>query len=374
MHLRRVLLITVVLVGLSGLPVQAQSAPQTQKTSSVDGAHATTGAKGDTASTDAVTPNSVMAFLKGLVKIFADVWDDNNNRLNVAVQNTPTVNAGSGTFTNQQSNVTVDADSGAGTQTLTLFGIALPASGGSVIGGTTANPVIVNPGNGTFLVGDGSGALTVDGTVTVNAGTNLNTSALLTTAAHDAAFGSAASPDTQVRTVQGIPGMTPLQVQSNSANLATETTLASLLTSSNFAAAFGTPGAPDSQVLSIQGIASMTPVLSTLTQGGNTASVNASGQLVTSCANCVRSGVSHVPLNDVTVTGSPTLVAAANANRVSLSCTKHSPDVNVRWGNASVGLTAGQRWLVAGEIRNPAAVYMISESSNVVFSCTEELQ
>lgn len=60
------------------------------------------------------------------------------------------------------------------------------------------------------------------GTVTANAGTNLNTSALLTTAAHDAAFGTAGSADTQVRTVQGIASMTPLQVQSNSANLATE--------------------------------------------------------------------------------------------------------------------------------------------------------
>lgn len=60
------------------------------------------------------------------------------------------------------------------------------------------------------------------GTVTANAGTNLNTSALLTTSAHDAAFGTAGSADTQVRTVQGIASMTPLQVQSNSANLATE--------------------------------------------------------------------------------------------------------------------------------------------------------
>lgn len=60
------------------------------------------------------------------------------------------------------------------------------------------------------------------GTVTANAGTNLNTSALLTTSAHDAAFGTAGSADSQVRTVQGIASMTPLQVQSNSASLATE--------------------------------------------------------------------------------------------------------------------------------------------------------
>ena len=70
---------------------------------------------------------------------------------------------------------------------------------------------------------DGSvrAAITNTPTVTANAGTNLNTSALLTTSAHDAAFGTAGTADTQVRSVQGISGMTPIQVQSNSANLAT---------------------------------------------------------------------------------------------------------------------------------------------------------
>lgn len=56
------------------------------------------------------------------------------------------------------------------------------------------------------------GTLTVAGTVTANAGTNLNTSALLTTTAHDAAFGTAGSADAQVRTVQGVASMTPLLV------------------------------------------------------------------------------------------------------------------------------------------------------------------
>lgn len=55
------------------------------------------------------------------------------------------------------------------------------------------------------------------GTVTANAGTNLNTSSLLTTTAHDAAFGTAGSADTQVRTVQGIASMTPLLVNPGTA-------------------------------------------------------------------------------------------------------------------------------------------------------------
>lgn len=55
---------------------------------------------------------------------------------------------------------------------------------------------------------------TISGTVTANAGTNLNTSALLTTTAHDGAFGTAGSADPQVRSVQGIASGTPLSVDS----------------------------------------------------------------------------------------------------------------------------------------------------------------
>ena len=39
---------------------------------------------------------------------------------------------------------TADYDTGAGTDTQVMFGIALPASGGAVAGGTTTNPVVVN--------------------------------------------------------------------------------------------------------------------------------------------------------------------------------------------------------------------------------------
>ncbi|MDP2381245.1 MAG: hypothetical protein Q8N00_00415 [Nitrospirota bacterium] len=187
----RLLACTLVLLLSPGL---AYSQSQTQKTSSVDGAHTTTGARANTAVTDSTTTNSLMSFLKGLVKIFADVWDDPNNRLNVAIQNTPTV-------TTQQSNVTVDADTGGGTQTLTLFGIALPASGGSVIGGTSTNPFVVS---GTINAAQ-------SGTWTMQPGNTANT----------------------------------------------------------------------------------TPWLFSISQGGNTAAVNASSQLSVNCANCSGSGVSQ---------------------------------------------------------------------------------
>lgn len=108
----------------------------------------------------------------------------------------------------------LDYDSGGGTVNQSTVGLVFPASGGPVAA----------PGNGTdgLLVNLGANNdVTVTGSVTANAGTNLNTSALLTTSAHDAAFGTAGTADTQVRTVQGIASMTPIQVQSNSANLAT---------------------------------------------------------------------------------------------------------------------------------------------------------
>lgn len=58
---------------------------------------------------------------------------------------TVTANAGTGTFNIQQSNITTDYDTGAGTQTMTMFGMALPASGGAVAGGTSSNPVRIDP-------------------------------------------------------------------------------------------------------------------------------------------------------------------------------------------------------------------------------------
>lgn len=75
-----------------------------------------------------------------------------------------------------------------------------------------ATPV---PVSGTVTVTDGAGSLNVivdSGSITANAGTNLNTSALLTTTAHDNAFGTAGSADSQVRTIQGIASMTPVTV------------------------------------------------------------------------------------------------------------------------------------------------------------------
>lgn len=61
---------------------------------------------------------------------------------------------------------TSDYDTGAGTDTVTMFGIALPASGGSVQGGTATNPVRTDP--------TGTTTQPVSGTITANLAAGAN--------------------------------------------------------------------------------------------------------------------------------------------------------------------------------------------------------
>lgn len=156
--------------------------------------------------------NAVVAFIALVLVALASIvpWADAQQKpANVLIwcQNT------NGTSSPCVAGNSLDYDSGGGTVNQGTVGIALPASGGPVAGGTSTNPIRVDP--------TGTTTQPVSGTVTANAGTNLNTSSLLTTTAHDAAFGTAGTADSQVRTIQGIASMTPVQVQSNSANLST---------------------------------------------------------------------------------------------------------------------------------------------------------
>lgn len=76
-----------------------------------------------------------------------------------------------------QTPFTADYDSGGGTQNMPLVGIAVPASGGGVAGGSFTNPFRVDPtGTTTQPISDAGGSLTVDGSVSlasaIPAGTN----------------------------------------------------------------------------------------------------------------------------------------------------------------------------------------------------------
>jgi hypothetical protein len=107
---------------------------------------------------------------------------------------------------------TSDYDTGAGTDTVTLFGVALPASGGAVAGGTSTNPIRI----------DTTGATTqpISGTVTANAGTgtmavsaaSLPLPSGASTSAKQPALGTAGSASADVITVQGVASMTALKV------------------------------------------------------------------------------------------------------------------------------------------------------------------
>lgn len=120
-----------------------------------------------------------------------------------------------------QMQVDIVAD-GADLLTNTSFNAAFGTAGTpdaqvlSIQGITSMTPVVVD-------LGANNDVTVTSGTVTANAGTNLNTSALLTTAAHDAAFGTAGTADAQVRSVQGIAGMTPVVVDLGANNDVTVT-------------------------------------------------------------------------------------------------------------------------------------------------------
>lgn len=87
-------------------------------------------------------------------------------------------------------------------------------------------------------------------------------------------------------------------------------------------------------------------------------------------------GKALTQIDDVTVTGTATLIKAQRLTRTALNCTNTHDTVHVRWGDALVTASSGQqlRAKAAIEIVNSAEVYMISEGASVVISCTEEIK
>ncbi|MGH6953176.1 MAG: hypothetical protein ACREGL_03280, partial [Alphaproteobacteria bacterium] len=99
-----------------------------------------------------------------------------DNGASLTVDGTVTANAGTGTFAvDQTDTAALDYDTGAGTVNQAVMGLALPASGGPVAGGTSTNPVRTDPTGTTtqpvsgtvsvtepVSVDDNGGSLTVD--------------------------------------------------------------------------------------------------------------------------------------------------------------------------------------------------------------------
>lgn len=105
----------------------------------------------------------------------------------LTVDGTVTVNAGTGTFTVDQANLAdIDYDTGAGTATQAVIGIALPAAGGPVAGGTATNPIRMDPtGTTTQPVSDAGGSLTIDNAALSVVGGGAEATALRVTLAND---------------------------------------------------------------------------------------------------------------------------------------------------------------------------------------------
>ena len=135
--------------------------------------------------------------------------------------------------------ITADYDTGAGTQTMKFVGLALPASGGAVAGGTSTNPlrtdptgITTQPVSGTVSVNalptgnntigavnlaqytPASGRLPVDGSGVTQpiSASSLPLPSGAATAAKQPALGTAGSASSDVITVQGIASMTALKV------------------------------------------------------------------------------------------------------------------------------------------------------------------
>lgn len=142
------------------------------------------GTGGATLSTDEVTRSAVVQhvqyvkLMNGTDAAIDVIPGDATNGLDVDVTRLPAIPAGTNNIgdvdvltlpaaTNAGATAkTSDYDTGAGTDTVTMFGLALPASGGAVQGGTSTNPVRTDP--------TGTTTQPVSGTVTANlaAGTN----------------------------------------------------------------------------------------------------------------------------------------------------------------------------------------------------------
>jgi hypothetical protein len=144
---------------------------------------------------------------------------------------------------------TDDYDTGAGTDTVQTIGIALPASGGHVVGGTSTNPLRTDPTGAT--------------TQPVSAA-SLPLPAGAATAAKQPALGTAGTASADVITVQGKSGMTAVVVDGSAVTQPVSAATLPLPSGAATAAkqpALGTAGTASADVLTIQGKAGMTAVV-----------------------------------------------------------------------------------------------------------------
>lgn len=162
---------------------------------------------------------------------------------------------------------TADLDTGAGTDTRAVVGLAGTASGGAqLIPGSATDGLLVNLG--------ANNDVTVTGTVTANAGSGtlaVSAAALplptgAATAVKQPALGTAGTPAADVISVQGVASGTVLPVSAASLPLPSGAATAAKQPT------LGTAGTPSADVISIQGVASGTVI--PVSDGGGSLTVD----------------------------------------------------------------------------------------------------
>lgn len=235
---------------------------------------------------------------------------------------------------------------------------------------TDGNSGIFRMNSSRILLVDGSTATQpISGTITANAGTNLNTSLLLTTTSHDNAFGTAGSADAQVRTVQGIAGATPVIVGDGTGalNVIVDSIAAGdnnignvdIVTMPNVT--IGT--FPDNEPINVAQIAGVAPNLN-------------SGDITTGTQRVVLGGAPTLAHNQVSVatTAGGTVIVAARAGRRSVVIINHGSTA-VFIGNTGLTTSTGLQLIgTAGatiSIPTSAAVYGIVAAGTQTVSYME---
>ena len=126
----------------------------------------------------------------------------------------------------------LDYDTGGGTATQVILGIALPASGGPVAGGTATNPVRVDPtGTTAQPITDNGGSITVDGTVAATQSgtwnvTNVSGTVSLPTGAATAALQTQPGVDIGDVTVNNASGASAVNIQDGGNSITVDGTVA----------------------------------------------------------------------------------------------------------------------------------------------------
>lgn len=250
--------------------------------------------------------------------------DDNSGSLTVDGSVSVT-----GTVTVDSELTTADLDTGAGTDTRAVVGMVLAASGGGVLVGT-ANPMPVS---------DNGGSLTVDGTVTANAGTG-------TFAVSAASLPLPSGAATSAKQDTGNTSLSSIDGKITACNTGAVVVSSSALPSGAATAAkqpaLGTAGTPSADVITVQGTTSMVA----LKVDGSAITQPVSGSVsIGSALPAGSNAIGKLAANDGVDVGDVTINNASGASAVNIQDGGNSITVD-NGGTIAVQSSQSGTWTV----------------------------